>query len=128
MTRRLIAPVALCMFAPFAFVSPPARAQGTSAGHQEHARIARLGCNAPNLVPLSEEPPQWRLLVPAFCIHRTTQLVLSPWDIVAAHQKGFWWCVAWSLKPASPAGAILSWFTALHFCSSRAWYFVQVIT
>jgi hypothetical protein len=71
-------------------VSPPARAQGTSAGHQEHARIARLGCNAPNLVPLSEEPPQWRLLVPAFCIHRTTQLVLSPWDIVAAHQKGFW--------------------------------------
>jgi len=43
MTRRLIAPVALCMFATFAFVSPPARAQGTSAGHQEHARIARLG-------------------------------------------------------------------------------------
>lgn len=106
----------------------PSREASGHAERKPRTAPARLGCNAPNLVPPSEEPPQWRLLVPAFCIHRTTQLVLSPWDIVAAHQKGFWWCVAWSLKPASPAGAIPSWFTALYFCSSRAWYFVQVIT
>lgn len=127
MTRRLITLVALCMFTALALVSP-ARAQSTGVDHQEHVQIARLGCNAPNLVPTSEEPRQWRVLAPAFCIHRTTQLVLNPWDIVVARQKGFWWCFAWSLKPASPGGAILGWFTASHFCSSRAWYYVKVIT
>jgi len=52
----------------------------------------------------------------------------QPPEIVVARQKGFWWCFAWSLKPASPGGAILGWFTALHFCSSRAWYYVRLIT
>lgn len=127
MIRRLITLVALCIFAALALVSP-ARAQNTGVDQQEYAQIARLGCNAPNLVPTSEEPRQWRLLAPAFCIHRTTQLVLNPREIVVARQKGFWWCFAWSLKQASPSGAILGWFTALHFCSSRAWYYVRVIT
>jgi hypothetical protein len=127
MIRRLITLLALCIFAALALVSP-ARAQNTGASHQESTQIARLGCNAPDLVPPSDEPPQWRLLVPAFCIHRTTQLVLNPQEIAAARLKGFSWCVAWSMKPTSPAGAILSWFTAWNFCSSRAWYYVNVIT
>ncbi len=127
MIRRLITVVSLCVFAALALVSP-ARAQGTRVGHQEYAQAARLGCNAPDLVPTSEEPRQWRLLAPAFCIHRTTQVVLNPQEAVVARQKGFWWCFAWSQKPTSPAGAILGWFTAFHFCSSRAWYYVRVIT
>jgi len=89
---------------------------------------ARIGCNAPNLVPVSQEPPQWRMLAPAFCIHRVRQRVLSPWDIVAAHMKGFYWCFAWAQRPATPLGTILHWFTATRFCKSRAWYYAQVIT
>jgi hypothetical protein len=89
----MITLLALCIFAAWALVSP-AIAQSTGVGHQESVHIARLGCNAPDLVPPSEEPPQWRLLVPAFCIHRTTQLVLNPQEIAAARLKGFWWCVA----------------------------------
>ena len=89
---------------------------------------ASVGCNAPNLVPASQAPHQWALLAPAFCIHRTTQRVLNPYDIVAARMKGFYWCFAWAQKPSSPAGVILNWFTATKFCSSRAWYYVQVIT
>ena len=127
MLRRLITLTALCIFTALALASP-ARAQGAGGSHQESAQIATLGCNAPELVPPSEEPPQWRLLVPAFCIRRTTQLVLSPQEITAAHLKGFWWCVAWSMKPTSPAGIILTWFTAADFCSSRAWYYVRAVT
>src|SRR5437764_2235821 len=112
-TRRLVTLVVVCGFAVLALAS---------------AAEATVGCNAPNLVPVSKEPPQWRLLAPRFCIHRTRQVVFSPWDIVAAHMKGFYWCFAWAQKPSTPAGAILGWFTATAFCKSRAWYYVQVIT
>lgn len=125
--RRLIILTALTMLAALTLVSP-ARAQTTSVGQQVSAQEARLGCNAPDLVPTSQEPRQWRLLAPAFCIHRTTQVVLTPQEIVVARQKGFLWCILWSQKPSTPAGAILGWVTASHFCASRAWYYVQVIT
>ena len=111
--RRLITLVVVCGFAALVLAS---------------TAEASIGCNAPNLVPISKEPPQWRLLAPRFCIHRTRQVVYSPWDIVAAHMKGFYWCFAWAQKPSTPAGAILGWFTATAFCKKRAWYYVQVIT
>ena len=113
MPRRLITLIVICILAASVF-APSAEAS--------------TGCNAPNLVPASEAPHQWALLAPAFCIHRTTQRVLSPYDVVAARMKGYYWCFAWAQKPATPAGAILNWFTAAKFCSSRAWYYVQVIT
>ena len=112
LTRRLVALIVACGFAALAFAS---------------TANARVGCNAPNLVPISQEPPQWRNLAPAFCIHRTRQVVYSPYDIVAAHMKGYYWCFAWAQRPSTPAGAILHWFTAAAFCKSRAWYYVQVI-
>jgi len=88
---------------------------------------ATIGCNAPNLVPISQMPPQWRNFAPKLCIHRVRQIIYGPEDAVAAHAKGFWWCFAWAQKPSTPAGAILGWFTATHFCRNRAWYYVQVI-
>ena len=88
---------------------------------------ARIGCNAPNLVPISQMPPQWRVFAPKLCIHRVKHLVYNPADAVVAHDKGFLWCFAWAQKPSTPAGAILGLVTATHFCRSRAWYYVQVI-
>jgi hypothetical protein len=111
--RRLIALVVVCGIAALAFAS---------------SAQARIGCNAPNLVPIKQEPPQWRNVAPAFCIHRTRQVIYQPGEIQAAHMKGFYWCFAWAQKPSTPAGAILGWFTATYFCKSRAWYYVQVIT
>jgi hypothetical protein len=112
-TRRVVALAVVCGFVALALAS--------TAG-------ARVGCNAPNLVPINQEPPQWRNLAPAFCIHRTTQVIYSPYDIVAAHMKGFYWCLAWAQKPATPLGFIFHLFTASNFCKSRAWYYVRVIT
>jgi hypothetical protein len=125
-TRRLITFVALCLFAGLIF-APSAKAQ-SNGFDQQHAAVARLGCNSPSLVPISQEPLQWRLLAPAICIHRTTQVIISPVDIVAAHMKGFFWCVAWSQKPSTPLGAVLGLITAEKFCAPRAWYYVRVIT
>lgn len=89
---------------------------------------ARVGCNAPNLVPISQMPPQWRIFAPKLCIHRVKHTVYTPEDAVVAHAKGFWWCFAWAQKPSlTPAGGILSWAAATHFCRSRAWYYVEVI-
>ena len=88
---------------------------------------ATIGCNAPNLVPISQMPRQWRVFAPALCIHRVKQTIYNPQDAVVAHDKGFLWCFAWAQRPSTPAGAILGWITATHFCRSRAWYYVQVI-
>jgi hypothetical protein len=88
---------------------------------------ATIGCNAPNLVPIAQMPPQWRNFAPKLCIHRVKHTIYNPQDAVVAHAEGFWWCFAWAQKPSTPAGAILGWATATHFCRSRAWYYVQVI-
>ncbi|MBV9606214.1 MAG: hypothetical protein JO027_13955 [Solirubrobacterales bacterium] len=113
MTRRLGILVGLCVMAALAFTP--------SAG-------AAVGCNAANLVPASQAPPQWAELAPAFCIHRTTEVVTNPGLIPAAHAKGYLWCMAWSQKPTTPWGFILNQVAAAHFCSSRAWYYVEVLT
>lgn len=88
---------------------------------------ATVGCNAPNLVPISQMPPQWRNFAPRLCIHRVKHTVYTPQDAVVAHTEGFLWCFAWAQKPSTPVGAILGWASATHFCRSRAWYYVQVI-
>jgi hypothetical protein len=111
--RRLVILVVLC---------------GVTALALSSTSEASIGCSGPNLVPIKQMPPQWRLLAPRVCIHRVRQVVYSPYDIVAARMKGFYWCFAWAQKPSTPAGAILGWFTATSFCKSRAWYYVRVIT
>lgn len=88
---------------------------------------ATIGCNAPNLVPIAQMPPQWRNFAPKLCIHRVKHTVYNPQDAVVAHTEGFLWCFAWAQKPSTPAGAILGWVTATHFCRSRAWYYVEVL-
>lgn len=112
-TRRLVTLAVVCGFAALAMASTA------------HATV---GCNSPNLVPIKEEPPQWRNFAPAFCIHRTTQVVYTPYEIVAAHMKGFYSCFAWAQRPTSPYTFVLSWLSATNFCRSRAWYYVRVIT